>query len=454
MTIAVPYSWLKQISKEQLQSDTTPLFGYSPLFPWGEMAEAIAKSLKDETFTITPQAWEHLQPDDFFQGAGVNPRVLSFDLSPLAGNAFFVIAENELQRLISVLLTKTSDATDIIDEDYESGIIHFLVYEAFNSFRQLDFGKPFTPHLLDSPLLPEQSCYSQTFTFSLMNQAPFTARILYSEEFRHSWKERYAERTVNAPISASLAEKLSVVLHVEAGRTELTAQEWKSVSPGDFLLLSHSTIDPSKEKGRVMLTFEGRPMYRARLKDGSLKILEFPLYSEVEATMAKKTAEFDEGEEFEAYDLHDDDVSYTEGHADDSLLDDDLVMQSEHGEDSEDKISDDLQDLDENSSQEHLESSDQEEEHQNLQKETKSDLTEQKEPEPLTVDSLPLTIVIEVGRIQISVRKLLEMQTGDLLELDLNPDSGVDLVVNGVVIGKGELLKVGETLGVRLLDKA
>jgi len=463
MTIAVPYSWLKQISKEHLQKDDAPKFGHSPQFPWDEMALTLRKSLKDETFKIEPQTFERFDAGHLFEGLGINPKILSIDLSPLGGNLWFAIAESELQRLISILLAKTEDASAIIiDSEHQKGVVTFLAYEVFNNFRQLDFGKGFTPHLLEDISTPEQSCYGQTFVFSFGNYSAFTARIIFSEDFRHSWKERYAERTVSAPISANFAEKLSVILHAEAGRTEITTRDWEMVSPGDFLLLSQCTVDPSKDKGRVMLTFQGRPMYRARLKDGSLKILEFPLYHEVEATMAEKTHEPDENEEFEGYDLdYDDDIEHGHEHSEhgseEHHIEDDVSHASlEEGNEAHggfdggfDELEGDHELAKESFFEESHAEGHSEEAH------TEASVSEPpKEQEPLTVDSLPLTIVIEVGRIQISVRKLLEMQIGDLLELDLDPDSGVDLVVNGVVVGKGELLKIGETLGVRLLDKA
>ncbi len=37
----------------------------------------------------------------------------------------------------------------------------------------------------------------------------------------------------------------------------------------------------------------------------------------------------------------------------------------------------------------------------------------------------------------------MQLQPGQLLELDVNPEEGVNLVVNGQCIGKGELLKTG-----------
>jgi len=51
-----------------------------------------------------------------------------------------------------------------------------------------------------------------------------------------------------------------------------------------------------------------------------------------------------------------------------------------------------------------------------------------------------------------TVQTLLDLNPGNLLELDVHPESGVDLVVNGSRIGKGELLQIGDTLGVRILE--
>ncbi len=39
-----------------------------------------------------------------------------------------------------------------------------------------------------------------------------------------------------------------------------------------------------------------------------------------------------------------------------------------------------------------------------------------------------------------SVQKLLELQPGNLLELDVHPENGVDLVVNGSCIARGRTL--------------
>lgn len=70
----------------------------------------------------------------------------------------------------------------------------------------------------------------------------------------------------------------------------------------------------------------------------------------------------------------------------------------------------------------------------------------------LSTEEIPLTIIVEVDRIQMPIKKLLELQPGNVLELAAKPESAVSLVINGKCVGKGELLRVGDTLGVRIID--
>jgi len=73
-------------------------------------------------------------------------------------------------------------------------------------------------------------------------------------------------------------------------------------------------------------------------------------------------------------------------------------------------------------------------------------------PEAISRDEISFPLSIEVGRLNVSMEKLLQLQEGNLLELSVSPESGVDLIVNGKCIGKGELLKIGDNIGVRILQ--
>ncbi len=71
---------------------------------------------------------------------------------------------------------------------------------------------------------------------------------------------------------------------------------------------------------------------------------------------------------------------------------------------------------------------------------------------PVGFKEIPVALVIEIGRLQLSAQQLMEMRSGNVLDLRVQPESGVDLVVNNQLVGRGELVQVGGTLAVRVLE--
>lgn len=69
------------------------------------------------------------------------------------------------------------------------------------------------------------------------------------------------------------------------------------------------------------------------------------------------------------------------------------------------------------------------------------------------LEEIPISLVAEVGRVRMSLDKLMALRPGNLIELGVDPASGVDLVVNNRCVGRGELVQVGDTLGVRIIEK-
>ena len=72
----------------------------------------------------------------------------------------------------------------------------------------------------------------------------------------------------------------------------------------------------------------------------------------------------------------------------------------------------------------------------------------------LAVQQLPLFVTIELARIKMTVDRIMKLSPGHLLELPIQPDQGVTLMVHGQKVGRGELVHLGETLGVRILEMA
>lgn len=63
-----------------------------------------------------------------------------------------------------------------------------------------------------------------------------------------------------------------------------------------------------------------------------------------------------------------------------------------------------------------------------------------------------VTIALEVGRTRITVRDLLQLTQGSILELDRLAGEPLDVLVNGVRVARGEVVVVNEKFGIRLIE--
>ena len=65
---------------------------------------------------------------------------------------------------------------------------------------------------------------------------------------------------------------------------------------------------------------------------------------------------------------------------------------------------------------------------------------------------IPVTISMDVGRSHISIRNLLQLNQGSVVELDRVAGEALDVLVNGTLIAHGEVVVVNDKFGIRLTD--
>jgi len=423
VTLLVPYSWIKKASPALLQDDEIPLYGHPPAFPWEQFSAFLEKRFEQQSFKIELQSVQWRAAEELFAGLGENRIPVYFSLSPLEGSVCWVFPEDDLDLLMNLLLTQTLGSVTDLDRDFRDGFYRCLIIESMHALSQVPFDKSLSPQIVQKEELPAQDSLCLDICL-IFQQKTFVGRLLVSPEFLRSWKERYATRSLSVALQTPLAQKLSVMVSLEAGRTSLKLSEWQKVRLGDFLTLDSCTLKSQAEGGRVMLTIDGAYLFRARIKNGNIKILEHPLYHEVEPNMSKKLPEHEPEPEL----IEEEDPLFEED--EDEGFEDEPEESEEH-EDPEDQSSlDDAPDLEE----------------------TDAPATEKVAKKPMTPEDIFLSVVVEVGRIQMNAQKLMDLQPGNVLDLNIRPENGVDLVVNGERIAKGELLLIGDVLGVRVLD--
>jgi len=73
--------------------------------------------------------------------------------------------------------------------------------------------------------------------------------------------------------------------------------------------------------------------------------------------------------------------------------------------------------------------------------------------DPVGMDSLldvPVRITVEVGRTRLSLGELVKIRPGSLIELDREAHEPADILVNGKVVARGEIVTIDESYGVRV----
>lgn len=67
---------------------------------------------------------------------------------------------------------------------------------------------------------------------------------------------------------------------------------------------------------------------------------------------------------------------------------------------------------------------------------------------------VPLQVTVELGRTSKSIKEVLELTNGSIVELDRLAGEPVDIMVNGKYLAKGEVVVIDENFGVRITDIA
>ncbi|HEY9899730.1 MAG TPA: flagellar motor switch phosphatase FliY [Pantanalinema sp.] len=68
------------------------------------------------------------------------------------------------------------------------------------------------------------------------------------------------------------------------------------------------------------------------------------------------------------------------------------------------------------------------------------------------VMDVPLKVTVELGRTRMQIRDVLELGKGSVVELDKLAGEPVDLLVNGKLIARGEVVVIDENFGIRVTD--
>jgi len=65
---------------------------------------------------------------------------------------------------------------------------------------------------------------------------------------------------------------------------------------------------------------------------------------------------------------------------------------------------------------------------------------------------VPVTLSVEIGRSKVPIKQLVSLNQGSVIELDRKVKEPLDLLVNGKLMARGEVVVVDGQFGLRLID--
>ncbi|WZO96705.1 FliM/FliN family flagellar motor switch protein [Isosphaeraceae bacterium EP7] len=73
-------------------------------------------------------------------------------------------------------------------------------------------------------------------------------------------------------------------------------------------------------------------------------------------------------------------------------------------------------------------------------------------PAALPATEIPVTLVVELGRVNLSLGRVADLKPGDIVEMGRNPREPVELTSNGRLVARGELVQLDTELAIRLTN--
>jgi flagellar motor switch protein FliN/FliY len=387
-----PLHWIQKIEQTLIDTGAIPLSGYSPAFPWDSLREKVASLLQAPSLTLSLKRMRLLKGEEITEGLGTHVIPLTLQLSPLSGSAYFLMGKEEMSTLTAYALTSSNKG--FLSLPFQEGFYYYLCTEALILLNGAKAFGDLTLKMGKTTPIPQEESLCLDIEIAHPKQS-FFARVVCPASFHEAFKTHFSEKKGTAS-SCALHAQIETLLHFSIGETLLSLQEWKQVCVGDFILLDRCTFDPHTKKGTVTIALDSTPLWRARLKEDHLKIVDYATYYEDVTPMDSELPPSDEESPKEAT------FSSEE-------------MQEENGET-------------------HLWSS------------------TPKEVVSISTDHIPLTLIVEVARVHMTLGQVLQLSPGNTLELPVKPEQGVDVMIGGKRVAKAELIKLGDRLGIKIIS--
>lgn len=421
-----PFELLRTIDPGYEQKQTHSVLGKAPSFSWDKLSEQIGKVFNREGFAIIPGKLEWKGAEESVKPFGKNPFSFSLSFSGIEGECTWLFSTHDAEELSTWFLLDPSQSMQPPEKEVLHQFYQFFALKALHEARTL-FETSLAPILSFSSFVENEKALCWDFSIQIGNET-LAGRAIIPEKFRRSWIKHFSDTPLTQR-QLLLANSGQIETALCIGRSFLSYDEWSAVQEGDVLIIEEINFDKEAHTGSVDLLFDGKRIYTGELEKGALKIVPSPLLQPIEDKKMAKAPNQDGKEELPDFDYKEDEEFES--------FDEDLF------EDEENQIEESLHD--EPTSEDEVKPK-----KKKTAPKPEAELSQEEEKKLISPTKIPLTLTVELARIKMPVETFLELEPGSLLQLEKEPKEQVTLSINGEVVARGELVMVGEMLGVRI----
>ena len=425
------FSRLRTFSRD-LYSLDRKLFGEALFsFPWEELSKQLEKTFKLPV-KLTPGeiGWQ----ENVKMPKSAIPIAVS--LPGIQGQIFITFPRKDLELFMATLLKVSLPTLKQQDESFFEQFCHFFAVTLLSCSHGVPELAPLSPKL-DTP---QESTGVGALVQNIkiqFQEEEITAQAILPPDFLEGWKQK---QPTKKEIRSDLMEQFAIKVNLEAGRTFVQPEDLTSLQVGDFLLVDHPFYIPESTRARVYLTHKGTPLFRAKIKNGALKILEMPLQHEAFTPIGGLSMTTQEPQE-NIEQPEEEEIEPSE-----EIPEEPTEEEAAAPEEAKEEVPE------EPAEEEAAEEKEEEQPTELPEEEVKSAQKTHLSREPLRVEEIPLTVVVQFAELNMTLQQLSSLHPGNLLDLNIRPEDGVVLVVNDRVCAEGELVMIGDKVGVRIKE--
>lgn len=290
---------IRKIAPEIQELNEIPLFGPAPSFDWDQFASLIASRWDASSLSIAPKRQEWLLPDEIGKGLGGDATAFPIDIAPLGLSVYWIMPKQEIKKLTSWMLSKSSQTAPMITSDFlQAGFYQYLLLEALDAASEMEPFQTLTPLLHEEASLPEEKTFCIDITIELQGKT-CSGRLAIPNNFRIRWKEHFETLNLQS-VSPRLAQSIELPLILQTGSVLLHQSQWEKVKRGDFILLDRGSYDPKNGHGLATLNINNTPLFQLQIEDNKLHLLNFAFIYEDATDMTSNTPSEEDSMEEEA----------------------------------------------------------------------------------------------------------------------------------------------------------